>query len=77
MNASLATNSSSGGGDRGGGAGWVWCSGAGERACGSEREETRETPGFYIAREREGKAEGAAAGGLAIDGRRALRVMEG
>jgi hypothetical protein len=34
-------------------------------------------PKFYTEREREkGKRKGAVAGGLAIDGRRALRVME-
>jgi hypothetical protein len=40
---------------------------------GGNEEDTRV---LYGQREREGKAEGAVAGGLAIDGRRALRVME-
>jgi hypothetical protein len=55
----------------------IWCSGAGKSISGSEREETMVVPGFYMDRERgKGKRKGAAADGLAIDGRQALRVME-
>jgi hypothetical protein len=38
---------------QGGSAGREWCSGAGERACGREREDAREMPGFYTGSERE------------------------
>jgi hypothetical protein len=45
---------------QGGDAGREWCSGAGERACGSEREEAREMAGFYTIIERgKGKRKGA------------------
>jgi hypothetical protein len=59
------TSFSSGGGKQRRWRWWFWCSGAGGRACGSEREGTRETPGFYMDSEREGRGSGrgVAAGG--------------
>jgi hypothetical protein len=55
--------------NRGGGAGWVWCSGVGRSVSGSEREEIMVAPEFYKNRERgKGKRKGAASGGLAIGG---------
>jgi hypothetical protein len=48
-----------------------------ETVGGSERKGTRETPEFYMDRERgKGKWKGVAAGGLANDGRRAKRCKE-
>jgi hypothetical protein len=37
---------------------WIRCSGVGKNVCGSERKGTRETPGFYMDREREREAKG-------------------
>jgi hypothetical protein len=62
---------------RGSGARCKWCSGAGERGSGSEREEAREVPGFYTGRERgKGSRRGQAADGLAIDGRRRYGIKK-
>jgi hypothetical protein len=52
----MTTSSSNGGGDRGCGAGCLWCSSAGVCKGGSVREGSRESPGFYTGREGEGEA---------------------